>query len=113
MKKQILSEQFKRMQKLAGLITENELSEDSKKIYGIEKGYSPYDFGPYTYDEAKAKAQEYQNDDRYDRYEVRLYNDLRNMLPAIERMQTPKLDKDGKFEDTDSTSFSQGDLADY
>ena len=101
------------MQKLAGLITENELSKDSKKIYGIEKGNSPYDFGPYTYDEAEAKAQEYQNDDRYDRYEVRLYNDLRNMLPAIERMQTPKLDKDGKFEDTDSTSFSQGDLADY
>ena len=70
--------------------------------------------GPYTFEEAKSIAKLMQ-DTSYgdDYYEVSLYNDLRNMLPAIERMQTPKLDKNGKFEDVDSVGFSSGDLADY
>ena len=84
------------------------------KLYGIENSRGPYDMGPYTFEEAKSIAKLMQ-DTSYgdDYYEVSLYNDLRNMLPAIERMQTPKLDKNGKFEDVDSVGFSSGDLADY
>jgi hypothetical protein len=84
-----------------------------KKIYGIEKDYSPYDFGPYTYEEAKAKAMEYASEDPRNMYQPRLYNDMRDELPAIERMYTPRMDKDGNLEDVDSTPFNQGDLADY
>lgn len=84
------------------------------KIYGIEKNSMPYNFGPYTYAEAEAIVRKYQNGNaNRDRYDINLYNDLRDMLPAIERMQTPKLDKNGKFEDVDSVGFSSGDLADY
>ncbi len=36
MKKQILSEEFRRMQKLAGLIIESQLSEDESEYYGPE-----------------------------------------------------------------------------
>jgi hypothetical protein len=38
---------------------------------------------------------------------------MRDELPSIERMYTPRMDKDGNLEDVDSTPFNQGDLADY
>jgi hypothetical protein len=46
-------------------------------------------------------------------YQPRLYNDMLDELPAIERMGKPRIDKDGNLYDTDDTSFSSGDLADY
>jgi len=107
--KQFINE-AKRMQQLAGIINENE---DSKKIYGIEKNNSPYEFGPYTYDEAKDIAEKYMIKDPNNLYQPRLYNDMLDELPAIERMGKPRIDKDGNLYNTDATSFSSGDLADY
>ena len=104
MKKQILSEQFKRMQKLAGLITENELSKDSKKIYGIEKGNSPYDFGPYTYEEAKAVAAELLTKNPRDFFQPKPLTNMEDDLTAIDRMGMPGRSTKG---------MSSGDLGDY
>lgn len=87
--------------------------ESEKKIYGIEKNYSPYEFGPFTYEEAKAKSQEYMNEDPDSFYQPRLYNDMRAELPAIERMHMPIIGKDGNLYNPDSTPFNKGDLADY
>ena len=84
-----------------------------KKIYGIEKDFLPFDFKLYTYDEAKVKSQEYMIEYPNSFFQPRQYNDMRNELPAIERMYMPILDKDGKFYDADNTPFSQGDLAEY
>jgi hypothetical protein len=38
---------------------------------------------------------------------------MRDELPAIERMNMPRIDKDGNLEDVDNTPFSKGDLSDY
>jgi hypothetical protein len=110
-----VSEEFRRLQQLAGIITEMPVISNpvSKKIYGIEKNYSPYDFGPFTEDEAKAKAIEYANEDPGNTYQPRLYNAMRDELPAIERMDMPRIDKNGNLEDVNNTPFSQGDLDDY
>jgi len=107
MSKQILSEEFRRMQKLAGIINENQ-----NKVYGIEKDYEPYDFGPYTKEEAEAKAEEYHKKDSFSIYKVELYNSMHNKLTGIDRMHTPRLDTNGNFMDLDQP-FSSGDLADY
>ena len=109
MSKQILNEEFRRMQKLAGIINENQ-----NKVYGITKNGEPYAFGPYTFQDAEAKAEEYMKKDENQRnvYDVELYNDLLNQLPAIDRMYMPKLDKNGNFMDI-GQPFSMGDLADY
>ncbi len=108
MPKQILNEEFRRMQKLAGIINENQ-----NKVYGISKDYIPYDFGPYTFQDAEAKAEEYKKDENQRSiYDVELYNDLLDQLPAIDRMYMPKLDKNGNFMNIDQP-FSMGDLADY
>jgi hypothetical protein len=98
---------YKGLNAALALINENE-----KKIYGIEKNGSPYEFGPYTYEEAKYRCEDYSEDDG-GFYQPRLYNDMRDELPSIERMYTPRMDKDGNLEDVDSTPFNQGDLADY
>ena len=92
---------------------EGNITESEKKLYGIEKNSSPYEFGPFTYEEAKAKAQQYMSEDPYSMFQPRLYNDMRDELPASERMGMPIIDKDGNLYDADSTPFSQGDLADY
>jgi hypothetical protein len=100
-----------------GAMSSGELFENGggieKRLYGIEKNYQPYDFKLYTYQEAKVKAQEYMKEDPRSVFEPRLYNDMRSELPAIERMNMPKLDKNGNLEDVDRTPFSKGDLADY
>ena len=83
-----------------------------KKIYGIERGYENYDMGPYTQSEAEAKILEYKRD-QLDHFTIRLYKDMRNSLPAIERMYCPHIDEDGNLYAADSTPFSMGDLADY
>ena len=97
------------MQKLAGIINENQ-----NKVYGITKNGEPYAFGPYTKEDAEAKAEEYMKKDQNQRsvYGVELYNNLLDQLPAIDRMYMPKLDKNGNFMDIDQP-FSMGDLADY
>jgi len=92
---------------------EGNITKSEKKLYGIEKDYSPYDFGPFTYEEAKAKAQQYVSENPNSMFQPRLYNDMRDELPASERMGMPIIDKDGNLYDTDSTPFSQGDLEDY
>jgi hypothetical protein len=111
-----MNKEFLKMQKIAGLITESEYKEkvnkDSKKIYGIERNYEPYDFGPYTYEEAEAKIIKLIADNPGN-YNPRLYNQMRDELPAIERMNIPRIDKDGNLEDVDNTPFSKGDLGDY
>ncbi len=83
-----------------------------KKIYGIERGYENYDMGPYTQKQAEDKILEYMSNEP-DHYTIRLYKDMRNALPAIERMYCPHIDDDGNLYDADSTPFSMGDLADY
>ena len=111
-----MNKEFYKMQKIAGLITESEykekVNEDSKKIYGIERNYEPYDFGPYTYEEAEAKIIKLMADNPGN-YSPRLYNQMRDELPAIERMNMPRIDKDGNLEDVDNTPFSKDDLGDY
>jgi hypothetical protein len=109
-----VSEEFKRMQRLAGVKEMKIHNPAEKKIYGIERNGSPYEFGPYTYSEAKSRCEEYAEENDYRAtFQPRLYNDMRDSLPSIERMYTPRIDKDGNFEDMDTTPFSQGDLADY
>lgn len=85
---------------------------ENLKLYGIERDYSPYDFGPYTHDEAKQKSKEL-NIDSSQYHSPRLYNDMRAELPASQRMHMPYVDQDGDLYYPDSTPFSQGDLADY
>ena len=50
MKKQILNEEFKRMQRLAGIITENQLNENMYYVYDIEGLEEP--IGPFSLDQA-------------------------------------------------------------
>ena len=50
MAKQILSEEFKRMQVLAGLVTENQLNENMYYVYDIEGLEEP--IGPFNLDQA-------------------------------------------------------------
>ena len=88
------------------------INENQNKVYGIEKDYEPYDFGPYTKEEAEAKAEEYHKKDSFSIYKVELYNSMRNKLTGIDRMHTPRLDTNGNFMDLDQP-FSSGDLADY
>jgi hypothetical protein len=88
------------------------LNENQNKVYGIEKDYEPYDFGPYTKEEAEAKAEEYHKKDSFSIYKVELYNSMHNKLTGIDRMHTPRLDANGNFMDLDQP-FSSGDLADY
>ena len=90
----------------------DKLTEGAGKTYGIERNYEPYDFGPYTYEEAEAKIIKLMADNPGN-YSPRLYNQMRDELPAIERMNMPRIDKDGNLEDVDNTSFSKGDLGDY
>ena len=102
---------------LKGLVKRmiREEMEGSKKIYGIERNGQPYDFGPYTYEDALRTAKECQMEDggRGNRYEPRLYNSMLDELPAIERMGMPRIDKNGNLYDTDTRGFSSGDLSDY
>ena len=100
-----------------GAMSSGELFENGggieKKVYGVEKNNQPFDFKLYTYKEAQFKANEYMKEDPSSLYQPRLYNDMRSDLPAIERMNMPKLDKNGKLNDVDNTPFSKGDLANY
>ena len=84
-----------------------------KRLYGIDKNYESYDFGPYTFTEVYAIAEEYRSKNLNDRFSIEMYNDMRDRLPAIERMLTPFVDVDGNLCFPDSTPFNQGDLTDY
>jgi hypothetical protein len=87
--------------------------ESGGKIYGIEANYSPYDFGPYTFQIAKAKCEQYMSENPDKLFKPRLYNDMVSELPAIDRMSMPIIDKNGNLYYPDQTPFSMGDLADY
>ena len=109
-----INESFLKMQKLAGVITEtqynqkkslieNQLEEDSK-TYGIEKDSSPYDFGPYTAEEAKDIAAKLSAKNPRNFFQPRLLKDMEDDLPAIDRMGMPGRSSKG---------MSSGDLGDY
>ena len=110
-----INESFLKMQKLAGVITEtqynqkkkalveNQLEEDSK-TYGIEKDSSPYDFGPYTAEEAKDIAAKLSTKNPRNFFQPRLLKDMEDDLPAIDRMGMPGRSSKG---------MSSGDLGDY
>lgn len=84
-----------------------------KRLYGIEKNYKPYDFGPYTFTEVYAIAEKYRSKNLNDHFAIEMYNDMRAQLPAIERMLTPFVDTDGNLCFPDSTPFNQDDLIKY
>ncbi len=82
------------------------------KIYSISKNGNPYDWGLYTKEEAQKVIDKEEKDGSF--YSIIKYNDMRDSLPAIERMNTPTLDEiKGKFNFNDSKPFSQGDLYEY
>jgi len=75
-----------------------------KKMYGIEKNSTPYDFGPYTYEEAKAKAAELSAKNFNNIFQPKPLSNMEDDLPAIDRMGMP-----GRS----SRGMSSGDLGDY
>lgn len=78
--------------------------EDNRKMYGIEKNSTPYDFGPYTYEEAKAKATELSAKNFNNIFQPKPLSNMEDDLPAIDRMGMP-----GRS----SRGMSSGDLGDY
>ena len=91
---------------------------NNTKIWSILRDYRPYDFGPYTEEEAKIKIEKLKKEDQQNRiwdkyYSIMTYNEMRDELPARERMETPKLMKNGNWDWPDTTPFNKGDLADY
>jgi len=82
------------------------------KIYSIEKNGYPFDWGTYTMDEAKEVINKQEKDGSY--YRVVKYNEMRESLPAIDRMETPMLNEEsGEYIYSNSRPFSEGDLAEY
>jgi hypothetical protein len=75
-----------------------------KKMYGIEKNSTPYDFGPYTYEEAKAEAAKLTANNPRNVFQPKPLSNMEDDLPAIDRMGMP-----GRS----SRGMSSGDLGDY
>jgi len=75
-----------------------------KKMYGIEKNSTPYDFGPYTYEEAKAKSIELSAKNFNNIFQPKPLSNMEDDLPAIDRMGMPGRSTRG---------MSSGDLGDY
>jgi len=78
--------------------------DDSKKTYGIEKDSSPYDFGPYTYEEAKVIAAKLSAKNPRNFFQPKPLTNMEDDLPAIDRMGMPGRSTKG---------MSSGDLGDY
>ena len=77
---------------------------EGNKGYGIEKDSSPYDFGPYTYEEAKAEAARLTAKNPRNVFQPKPLSNMEDDLPAIDRMGMP-----GRS----SRGVSSGDLGDY
>lgn len=82
----------------------DKLTEGAGKTYGIEKDHNPYDFGPYTYEEAKAIAAELLAKNPRNFFQPKPLTNMEDDLPAIDRMGMPGRSTKG---------MSSGDLGDY